>query len=398
MYRDSSGRTLEDYPRPSVAVDTAVLTVDRVDGRLEVLQHHRDDDGEWALPGTFLHRGETLEQAVRRSLAAKVGLAEGALRGVHIQQLRVFDEPARDPRGWVLSVAHLAVVPRSRLEPVLADGRVRLQPVDDVRGLTFVDHPAIVRAAVDHVRRQYAVRPDPARLLGDDFSIKELYDLHAAVAGPVDPGTQRPSIDTFRRYMTQGGLITRTEGTTEGRGVMGAPAQLYRRAGDVASEIALVGVRPTRPTRTPSRWLAPSPEEWGLLLDKHSVRPALRTLLAKLAARTRLVATDRPSYVTLHPAEDRPVAAYVHAHRISIVLDPADARTFGAEDAAVRVEQVSARSWHVHVPDAALGEKATRRRARSYLHRALDRSAAGTAKGSGGSGAGGRARAGWDPR
>lgn len=35
-YRDSSGRALADYPRPSVAVDTALLTV--VDGTLSVLQ------------------------------------------------------------------------------------------------------------------------------------------------------------------------------------------------------------------------------------------------------------------------------------------------------------------------------------------------------------------------
>jgi hypothetical protein len=211
-----------------------------------------------------------------------------------------------------------------------------------------------------------------------------LYDLHDAVAGPPEPGTRRPSVDTFRRYMTQGGFIEKSERTTADRrnGLMGAPARLYRRAGDAASEIARLGVRPTRPTRTPSRWLTPSSRDWAALLDGHQVRSGLRNLITKVAARTRLVATDRPSYVTLHPAEDRPVAAYVHAHRVSIVLDPADALAFGAEDAAVRVQQVSARSWHVHVPETALAEKATRRRTRSYLDRALARSAAGTAKGS----------------
>ncbi len=384
MHRDSWGRPLEDYPRPSVAVDTAVLTVDRGSRRLEVLQHLREDDGAWALPGTFLHPGETLERAVRRSLAAKVGLEDDVLRGVPIRQLRVFDEPDRDPRGWVLSVAHVAVVPRGRLEPLLADGRVRLRPVDDVRGLTFAGHSAIVGEAADHLRREYAVRPDPARLLGEEFSVRELYDLHDAVAGPPEPGTRRPSVDTFRRYMTQGGFIERSERTTAERGdeVMGAPAQLYRRTADTVSDALLVGVRPTRPTRTSSHWLTPSSRDWAVLLDRHQVRPGLQNLITKVAARTRLVATDRPSYVTLHPAEDRPVAAYVHAHRVSIVLDPTDALAFGAEDAAVRVQQVSARSWHVHVPETALAEKATRRRTRSYIDRALARSAAGTAKGS----------------
>ena len=54
--RDSSGKTLADYPRPSVAVDTAVLTV-APGGILQVLQV-RDATKKrdaWALPGTFLH-------------------------------------------------------------------------------------------------------------------------------------------------------------------------------------------------------------------------------------------------------------------------------------------------------------------------------------------------------
>src|SRR5688500_10882260 len=103
MYRDSSGRTLEDYPRPSVAVDTAVLSIGLSCG-LDVLLVRRDSAQRreaWALPGTFLHKGERLADAVLRSLAEKAGL-----RGTTPRQLHVFDDPGRDDRGWVLSVAH----------------------------------------------------------------------------------------------------------------------------------------------------------------------------------------------------------------------------------------------------------------------------------------------------
>ncbi|MFC7573109.1 hypothetical protein ACFQX8_12205 [Klenkia terrae] len=55
MYRDSSGKALTDYPRPSVAVDTAVLTVPPVEASLDVVLVRAD--GGWALPGTFLHEG-----------------------------------------------------------------------------------------------------------------------------------------------------------------------------------------------------------------------------------------------------------------------------------------------------------------------------------------------------
>ena len=51
----AAGR-LADYPRPSVAVDTAVLTLDPKLG-LVVLEVRRVTGTGWALPGTFLSRG-----------------------------------------------------------------------------------------------------------------------------------------------------------------------------------------------------------------------------------------------------------------------------------------------------------------------------------------------------
>ncbi|NCD20790.1 MAG: NUDIX hydrolase, partial [Actinobacteria bacterium] len=105
QWRDSAGKRLVDYPRPSVAVDVAVLTVVPGEelspsrrwsepGILAVLVH-RLPTGEWALPGTFLHEGERLADAVARALHDKLGLD-----GVTPHQLRVFDDPTRDPRGW----------------------------------------------------------------------------------------------------------------------------------------------------------------------------------------------------------------------------------------------------------------------------------------------------------
>ena len=93
-----------------------------------VLQVSRTDGPGWALPGTFLHAGETLADAVNRSLREKANV-----RGLHPRQLHVFDDPERDDRGWVLSVAHVAVVPpgpagvaQSRDHPAGAGGPPRV--------------------------------------------------------------------------------------------------------------------------------------------------------------------------------------------------------------------------------------------------------------------------------
>jgi 8-oxo-dGTP diphosphatase len=220
LYRDSSDHALADYPRPSVAVDTAVLTLepdsDRTPG-LSVLQIRRGTShqhGVWALPGAFLHEGERLRDAVDRSLRAKAGV------GVeHPHQLHVFDAPGRDERGWVLSVAHVAVVPFELLATALQEGEsLRLAAASNPGQLPY-DHNDIVDRAVDHLRDRYATAPDPDRLLPDTFTLRELRLVHEAVAGhPL----QR---DTFRRAVE-----TDLEPTGQlSSGTRGRPAELFRR-------------------------------------------------------------------------------------------------------------------------------------------------------------------------
>ena len=144
-YRDSAGKTLADYPRPSVAVDAALLTVVPGEDCLSVLQVQRAEGpggnppAGWGLPGTFLHEGELLLDAVQRCLREKAGVD-----GTRPRQLHVFDKPDRDDRGWVLSVAHMDVV-----RPELLDGRIeektRIVPADDARHSALRphrDHPA----------------------------------------------------------------------------------------------------------------------------------------------------------------------------------------------------------------------------------------------------------------
>lgn len=207
VWRDEHGKRLEDYPRPSVAVDTAVLTVE--DGHLAVLL------AGGALPGTFIHPGETLAEAVLRSLRDKAGVSGRAPR-----QLRVFDKPARDPRGWVLSVAHVDVVPLATLGTALAHDGVWLAPADDasvLNGLPY-EQGEIVRAAVEAVRVEYRADPDPGALLAEPFTLAELRTLHTAVLG------KEPMRDTFRRYM-EPRLESTGEMTDGGRG---RPSRLWR--------------------------------------------------------------------------------------------------------------------------------------------------------------------------
>ena len=215
--RDSSSRRLEDYPHPSVAVDVALLTV--ADDTLRVLQLRGTDSSgrpAWLLPGGFVHPGERLAETVRRVLHDKCGLD-----GLQPRQLHVFDDPGRDPRGWVMSVAHAVTVPYASLS---LKGDLRLVPAARRHAMPY-DHDAIVERAAADLAARYTDRPDPDRLLGPVFTVRDLQRVHEAVVG------HTWHKDAFRRLMEP--HLVPVPG--KDRSEKGPPAQLYRRASDDAT-------------------------------------------------------------------------------------------------------------------------------------------------------------------
>src|SRR5699024_9752492 len=100
--RAYSGHMATSSSEIHVAVDLTVLTLR--DGALNALLIQREDEphrGAWALPGGFVQFGEDLDAAAYRVLADEASLGSGA---VHLEQVRTFGTPGRDPRGHVVSV------------------------------------------------------------------------------------------------------------------------------------------------------------------------------------------------------------------------------------------------------------------------------------------------------
>lgn len=89
------------------AVDAVVLA--EHDGALHVLVIDRRDpphEGRAALPGGYVEPAERSADAVRRELREETGIDVTRWRRVD-----VYDDPHRDPRGRVVSVAYLAQLP-----------------------------------------------------------------------------------------------------------------------------------------------------------------------------------------------------------------------------------------------------------------------------------------------
>src|SRR5262245_5461317 len=94
--------------RPIVSVDLAIFTLS-AEG-LDVLLMRRGADpfaDRWALPGGWIHVDEDadLEDAARRVLRDKT-----SVETPYLEQLQTFGSPARDPRGWSLSVTYVALI------------------------------------------------------------------------------------------------------------------------------------------------------------------------------------------------------------------------------------------------------------------------------------------------
>jgi 8-oxo-dGTP diphosphatase len=133
------GSAIEYYRNPVPAVDLLIET-EAADGHAGlVLIQRRHPPLGWALPGGFIHIGESAEQAALREAREETGL-EVILVRLH----GVNSKPGRDPRGSTLSVVYVA---RAQGPPRAGDdaAAVRIVPLTELheQRLAF-DHDQIV--------------------------------------------------------------------------------------------------------------------------------------------------------------------------------------------------------------------------------------------------------------
>ena len=212
-------QTTETHPTPIVTTDAVVLTLQ--DGALHVLVTARPDDpfaGMRALPGGYVRPGEDAdaEAAITRILRDKTGLG-----GFHLEQLACFSGSDRDPRGWSVSVAYMALVRRADLGE-LPDG-VELVAVEGAKGFAF-DHDDILSAALQRLQNKGAWSNLPALLLPREFTLPEIQGVYEAVRGT------KLDQSSFRRKLNELRLVEETGNSRQER--PGRPAKLYRIAGD----------------------------------------------------------------------------------------------------------------------------------------------------------------------
>ncbi|MEI7572321.1 MAG: NUDIX hydrolase, partial [Phenylobacterium sp.] len=169
------------YPRPAVATDIVILSLET--GTLRLLLVRRGADpfgGWWALPGGFLQETEDLDACARRETEEETGVRPG-----RILQFANFSHPDRDPRGRVISVAYLALVRAGevRLQAGTDAAEADWRNLSEVGTLAF-DHDDILAAALSRLATE--VRADPGfllPLLPPAFTLARLQAAYEAAIG-----------------------------------------------------------------------------------------------------------------------------------------------------------------------------------------------------------------------
>ena len=213
MYTVSDPRAKTAWPAHTVL---AVVLSAR-EGRLQALLWERALDpfaGAWSLPGGELAEGETLEESIRRHLAAKVDVRELS----HLEQLDTRSDPARNPLRWELATTYLGLVP-SDVDPELPPD-TRWHPVDALPALAF-DHGSIVLAGRDRLRAKLSYTNVGFALAPATFTISELRDLYRAALG------HDVSATNLQRVLLRRHLLVPTGTRREPGPAGGRPAALY---------------------------------------------------------------------------------------------------------------------------------------------------------------------------
>ena len=221
-------------PAIRITFDCVVLSV--LERKLHVALGRRNPVNEvgdadpfpnaYSLPGSYVRDDEAIADTIRRRLGPEIGLALNPV------PLAVFDDPQRDPRHRVVSIAYYALIPSGQAAQLRWGSAYKSgdwYPADKLptKGWAF-DHRQIVQRALTELRYHALREPTGFGLLSQQFTLRELHALQEQL--------RQESIDlrNFRKYIVRTELV-REVGSRPGR--RGYPTKIYEVQEDVLQEL-----------------------------------------------------------------------------------------------------------------------------------------------------------------
>ncbi|MBA4746302.1 MAG: NUDIX hydrolase [Muricauda sp.] len=187
----------EDYI-PNLAFDSVIFGFNGKKLKILVLEYR--NTGLYALPGGFVGRNESLEEAVKKGVSERTGL-----KNIYLEQFRTFGDVKRfDPEpmkrilemnglditshSWLLdrfiTVAYYALINFEKVMPKpdpLSDG-IDWYSLDELPPL-MMDHQQIIEKALETLRENLDKKLLGMNLLPKKFTMKELQQVYEAITG-----------------------------------------------------------------------------------------------------------------------------------------------------------------------------------------------------------------------
>ena len=198
-----------------VAVDIVIFTIQG--SALKVLLVKRripPFKDQLALPGGFVLPDEDLDEAARRELREETGVTD-----VYLEQLYSFGEPARDPRGRIVSIAYFALVSADHQIQAGSDAaEATWWPAQQIPTLAF-DHAKILGYAIERLRNKLEYTTVGFQLLPSKFTLGDLQAVYEAIL------SRELDKRNFRRKIAELKIL---KALKEYRSDIGRPAQLFQ--------------------------------------------------------------------------------------------------------------------------------------------------------------------------
>ncbi len=215
-----------------LATDVALMTVR--DGvlltRIIPVDRHPHFINMTGLPGGLIDPKESAEDAVKRIIKDKALIDS---KQVYIEQLYTFSEINRDPRGRVVAVAYLALVPWESLstEEQNGEANARWASVREVKNLAY-DHDHMLEVALLRLKSRARYTTIISKLMPHEFTLTELERVYESIL--------KTDLDkrNFRKKILKLKVLTPLKRKREGGAFR--PAELYRFSSPKVTDIEVL--------------------------------------------------------------------------------------------------------------------------------------------------------------
>lgn len=211
---------------PHIAYDSVVFGFSGEQLKILIMEYH--NTGLFALPGGFVRVNENLDDAVKRGLKERTGIAN-----IYLEQFHTFGDRSRHkpevlrtilkangidpaPDHWLLdrfiSVAYYALIKYDQVNPqpdALSDS-CTWYGINQLPRL-ILDHERIVKKALDTLQQNLDRKIVGVNLLSPRFTMKDLQTVYEAILG------DKLRRSSFQRKMLSLGILKRHEKQYSGK-------------------------------------------------------------------------------------------------------------------------------------------------------------------------------------